>query len=131
MLACARVCVTEALYGGVLLTLLTVSFHMEINEEAPLIHCHIYSGMNRDCRVCRESTTKKSFLELLFYDRVHILQQGFQKNKHVIFRLQFVLVEILFPGHFLKGIGSKRIISFILTQIKKFTFTGVIKTIIQ
>lgn len=32
------------------------------------------------------------------------------KNKHVIFCLQFVLVEILFPEQFLKGIGSKRII---------------------
>lgn len=61
-----HVFVTEALYGGVLLTLLTVSFHMEINEEAPLIHCHIYSGMNRECRLCREFTTKKAFSSYYF-----------------------------------------------------------------
>lgn len=75
---CVCACVSQALWRGVLLTPFTVSFHMEINEEAPQTHGHIYSATKRECGVSADNLTQiKACQKFCFAIKPSIIQNSF------------------------------------------------------
>lgn len=135
----ARVCAREALYGGVLLTLLTVSFHMEINEEAPFNTLpHLQWDEQRVQGVQRIYHKKKLFRVTILWSCPHPPTR-LSKNKHIIFLSAVCTRRNPFSwtvsqrnwikkDNFIYSYTNKKVYN---KPSKLTTITGVIKTIIQ